>query len=168
MEQSWKRPKISIPKTRSEWVWDIVGYSFFIGSIILLIVFWSNIPETVPAHFNASGEIDRWGSKWELFIFPIIGVLTCLFMQLFEKHPEWHNYPERLNESNAKQFYLLSRKMLNQLKNICLIIFSFLLLESVFISLGSHIGFGKWFLPLVVIGTLIPIIIGIMKQRKIK
>jgi len=165
---SWKRPKLNIPKTRSEWVWDIIGYSFFFGSIILLVIFWGNLPDEVPAHYNASGEVDRWGSKWELIILPISGIFMLLLIQTLEKFPELHNYPKRLNESNAEQFYLNSRKMINQIKNICLILFGLILFESAAIALGWVSGFGKWFLPMVLIGTVVPIISSLVKQSKIK
>lgn len=118
---------IKIAKTKGEQVWNAFGYLFFLGSIILLIAVWGSLPEKVPAHYNALGEVDRWGSKWELFILPGIGLLILLFMQFLEKHPEIHNHPKRLNETNAEQFYLLSRKLINRLKNACLIIFSLII-----------------------------------------
>ncbi|MED0973500.1 DUF1648 domain-containing protein [Bacillus paramycoides] len=168
MENSWERPKIKIQKTKSEWIWDIIGYSSFLVSIIFLIIIWRNLPEQVPGHYNAAGVVDRWGTKWELLILPGIGVFILLFMQVLEKFPEVHNYPRRFNKSNAEQFYLNSRKVVNQLKNICLFIFILIQYESVSIALGWGSGFGKLFLPIVIIGAGIPIVIGIMRQRKIK
>ncbi|WP_170006051.1 DUF1648 domain-containing protein [Bacillus fonticola] len=167
MSNSWARPKINIPKTKSEWVWDIIGYSFYIGSIIFLLAVWNRIPEEVPAHYNALGEVDRWGAKSELFILPGVGVFMIILMQVFEKFPETHNYPKRFNESNAAQFYLESRKLLNKLKNICLMIFAIILSESILIALGSGIGLSNWFLPITIIGTGIPVVFGILRQRKI-
>ncbi|MGD6965645.1 DUF1648 domain-containing protein [Rossellomorea vietnamensis] len=163
-----KRPKIKIPKTKSEWMWDIAGYAMYIGSIIFLLFHWSDIPDKVPAHYNALGEIDRWGSKTELFILPAVGVFLLIFMQLFEKFPESHNYPQRFNEHNAKQFYLLSRKMMNRLKNICLIIFASILYESVSIALGWGEGLGVWFLPVTLLGAVYPIVSYLIQQRKIQ
>nr|WP_254661713.1 DUF1648 domain-containing protein [Bacillus wiedmannii] len=165
MVNSWERPKIHIPKTKSEWAGDIIGYSLFFGSIIFLIIIWGRLPEEVPAHYNAYGAVDRWGSKWELL--PGIGLFILLLMQALEKFPEVHNYPQRLNELNAKQFYLNSRKMLNQLKNVCLLIFAFIQFETISIALKWSGGFGKLFLPILLIGTVIPIVIGIIRQRKI-
>lgn len=89
-------------------------------------------------------------------------------MQTLEKFPEINNYPQRLNESNAKQFYLNSRKMINQLKNVCLVIFALIQFETISIVLGWGGGLGKLFLPIIIIGTVIPIVIGIIRQRKIK
>lgn len=122
----------------------------------------------MPAHFNLAGEVDRWGSKWELIILPIIGGITLIIMQFLEKHPEVHNYPSRLNESNAPQFYLRSRKMLNQVKNMCSLIFAVIILESVTIALKWSKGFGVWFLPVLIIAVFIPLVIGLIQQRKIK
>ncbi|SDN72380.1 DUF1648 domain-containing protein [Bacillus sp. OK048] len=168
MSNSWKRPKIKILKTKSEWFWDIIGYSFYLGSLIFLIYNWNRLPDEVPAHYNALGEVDRWGSKMELLIFPIVGAFIAVLMQLLEKFPESHNYPERLNKKNAKEFYLISRKLVNQLKNICLITFVLILIESVSIALGWENRFGVWFLPIAILSAFIPIILGIIKQKKIR
>lgn len=165
---SWGRPKIKIPKTGSEWIWDIIGLLFYAGSIVFLFFVWNRLPDEVPAHYNAVGEVDRWGSKWELLILPGIGAFILFFMQVLEKYPELHNYPKRFNEVNAKQFYLQSRKIINQIKNSCLIIFAIILFESVSIALGWGIGFGKWFLPVTIGGLLILLIAGIVNQRRIQ
>ncbi|PFN22047.1 DUF1648 domain-containing protein [Bacillus cereus] len=139
----------------------------FFGSIIFLIIIWGRLPEEVPAHYNAYGGVDRWGSKWELLQLPGVGAFILLLIQTLEKFPEVHNHPQRLNESNAEQFYLNSRKMLNQLKNVCLLIFALIQFETISIALEWSGGFGKLFLPILLIGTGIPIVIGIIRQRKI-
>ena len=86
------RPKLDIPKTASEKLWDIIGYTAFLGSLVFLGFVWGELPDEVPAHYNASGEVDRWGSKYELFILPGIGLFILLLMQLFERHPETVSY----------------------------------------------------------------------------
>ncbi len=128
-----------------------LGYHWifiFLGSIIFLIIIWGRLPEEVPGHYSAAGVVDRWGTKGELLILPGIGAFTLLLMQTVEMFPEVHNYPQRLNESNAKQFYLNSRKMMNQLKNVCLVVFALIQFETISVTLGWKIGFGKLFLKL--------------------
>ncbi|MBD8070689.1 DUF1648 domain-containing protein [Bacillus sp. PS06] len=168
MSNSPKRPKISLSKTKTEWIWDIIGYSFYLGSLFFLISNWNVLPDQIPSHFNTLGEVDRWGSKMELIVLPIIGAFITLLMILLEKFPESHNYPERLSNENAKEFYLVSRKLVNQLKNISLIIFAFILFELVSIALGKGTGFGVWFLPIAIVSVLIPIVLAIIKQKKIR
>ena len=168
MPNSKERPKIHIPKTNSERIWDVIGYSCYLGSLIFLIYIWGDLPDQVPAHFNAKGEVDRWGSKQVLLILPIIGAFLAVLMQFIEKIPQSHNYPQRLNKENAQEFYLNSRKMTNQLKAICLIVFALIIIESVSVALEWGGGLGVWFLPIVTVGCAIPIIFGLIKQSKIR
>lgn len=46
------------------------------------------MPEKVPMHYNALGEIDRWGSKYENLLFPVFILAFALFWQLIISHFE--------------------------------------------------------------------------------
>ena len=117
-----KRPKIEISKTKSEWLMDMIGYIALAIMLIVLFMNWRELPNEVPAHFDGSGNVDRWGSRWELLILPGIGIAMHFFLMIFEKFPETHNYPARINESNAEVFYRNSRQTLNYMRNIINII----------------------------------------------
>lgn len=162
------RPILKLPKTRVEKIWDYIGGSIFILSIFYIILAWGKLPDEIPGHFNGLGEVDRWGAKIELFILPFIGLFLWIVMGLLEKAPHMHNYPSRLNESNVKAFYMNSRKILNQVKNICLILFAFISFQMVRIGLGEVNSLGWWFLPIVLIAVFIPIIKGFITSYKIK
>lgn len=163
-----ERPKLKIPRTKSEWIFDVVGYFFYFGSILFLIIIWGSLPKEVPGHYNAVGEVTRWGSKWELVLSVGVGAFILVILQTLEKFPEIYNYPKSVNKSNAKDAYLIGRKLINQLKNICLILFSFLLLLDVAIAFGWKSSLGKIFLPAVLISLAIPIVIAIMRLKKTK
>lgn len=168
MNDSHKRPRMDIPKTMSEWVWDIIGFTAYFFSVLLLIYVWNDLPDKVPAHYNILGEVDRWGSKGTLIVLPFIAAFLALIMTGLEKFPHVHNYPERFNENNAAQFYLNSRKMLNQLKNVCLIMFSLITVESISIPMGWGFRLGMWFFPLFLIAMALPVVFGLMRQRRIR
>ena len=55
-----------------------IGFSFAI------IVGFSNV-EIIPLHINIHGEVDNYGSKWELFILPAIALLIYLLMWWLER-----------------------------------------------------------------------------------
>lgn len=57
-------------------------------SLVLTAVMLQFMPDTVPMHSNFEGEIDRWGSKYENLIFPVIIFLLALFWHLFITHFE--------------------------------------------------------------------------------
>ncbi len=162
------RPILKIPKTKSEKVWDYIGGGLFVLAIFYIVVMWSKLPDKIPGHFNGIGEVDRWGSKIELIILPIIGGFLWLVMTLLEKAPHMHNYPARLNEQNVEAFYRNSRKILNEVKNLCLILFAFLSFQMVRIGLGDADSLGWWFLPVVLLGAFIPMIKGFITSFKIK
>ena len=50
-----------------------------IGTAIML----QFLPERVPMHYDLAGNIDRWGSKYEALLFPVIILLFALFWHLF-------------------------------------------------------------------------------------
>lgn len=50
------------------------------GMILGPILFWGRIPGQIPGHYNGAGEIDRWGSKWELLLLPVFGVLMDMLL----------------------------------------------------------------------------------------
>lgn len=162
------RPVLHLPKSKIEKIMDIIGIVLFVGAILFLVINWGRIPENVPLHFNGAGEVDRLGSKFELIILPFIGLFIFVLMNLLERAPHMHNYPSRINESNVEQFYLHSRKLLNVIKNLCLIMFAYLTVQIGRISLEEIPSLGIGFLPIILIILFGTIGVGLYKQSKIK
>lgn len=161
-------PILKIPMTKWERIFNIIGVTAYIISLIYLIFQLGNIPEKIPGHFNSKGEVDRWGSKYELFILPILSFFIFSIISLMEKAPNMYNYPKRLNEANAKQFYLNSRITINFIKNVILVIFSYLLFQIVQISLGKIDSLSFWFTPIVIVIIIGAIVVSIYRSSKIK
>ena len=79
-----------------------------------------------------------------------------------------HNYPSRLDESNVEKFYLHSRKLMNTIKNISLLIFSYLLIQVTRVALGDIQSLEEWFLLVLFIVIFGAIFVGVYRQSKIK
>lgn len=62
------KPKLHIPKTKSERDFDMVGPLALATMLAVLNVNWRDLPAQVPAHVRANGQVDRWGSKWALLL----------------------------------------------------------------------------------------------------
>ena len=73
-----------------------IGFSFAI------IVGFSNV-EIIPSHINIHGEVDNYGSKWELFILPAIALLIYLLMWWLERNPQLYNFPNSKQHSRKEQ-----------------------------------------------------------------
>lgn len=57
-----------------------ICFALLAGMFLGLLIFWGRIPDRIPGHYNGAGEIDRWGSKWELLILPVAGVFMYLLV----------------------------------------------------------------------------------------
>ena len=86
-----------------------VAIFIFIYHGFNLIYLWSDIPNQIAIHYS-NGEPDNWGTKFILFIMPIISVLIWFFMGLLVKSPEKLNYVN-LTEDNKKNQYSKAEKV---------------------------------------------------------
>lgn len=68
-------------------------------SVVITAIMLQFMPNIVPAHYNAAGEVDRLGSKYESFIFPVATVVMGGFFLLVDKLvPRAKNEKERKTE----------------------------------------------------------------------
>ena len=54
----------------------VVGIATLVAALIVV----SSLPETVPVHFGDNGAPDRWGSRFELLIAPMLGIVIPAFV----------------------------------------------------------------------------------------
>lgn len=73
----------------------IISFIALAGTAIVL----QFMPDQVPMHYDAVGNIDRWGSKYENLIFPVIILAMSLFWTLFIKYYE----KKALRETDGKE-----------------------------------------------------------------
>ena len=159
-----ERPKLNIPKTMTERVANIIGYSIFIGTLIYVIITFPSLPAEVPAHFGADGEVNRYGSKYEMIVLVVIPLFLIPGLEALERFPEMHSYPRRMNASNIEEFYLNSRILLNLTKNGTLIVFAIIFIEIINYGLIDISTFGSFLLPLILLFALGPV--GWMIERR--
>lgn len=62
-------------KKAYRWILALVLLSFVIAGVFLALA-----PEQIPVHYNASGQIDRWGSKYEYLVMPVLTAVFAGFM----------------------------------------------------------------------------------------
>ena len=55
-------------------------YALMFLPLLITLIALPLLPEQIPAHYNFSGEIDRWGSKFETLIFPFATIGMGFFM----------------------------------------------------------------------------------------
>ena len=163
-----ERPQIHIEKTMLEKLANIIGITSIIAMILYIALNWSALPADVPIHFNAAGEVDSWGSRWLIFFLPTIAIALYIFMEVIEKRPHTHNYPARLTERNAAQFYKESRQAMNLTKNIATIMLAYIGIQSVLVALEKVQGLGITVMGIFVLMLGFVIIRSMIRMSKIK
>lgn len=141
-----KQPKMAILKSFFEKVFDAVTLTVLIASIVYLATQYGGLPEKVPAHFDGSGNVDRYGNKIELIILPIIALVIWIGMTVLEKYPHTFNYLN-LTKDNVEAQYKNGRLMINVLKNEVVLLFSYLTYQTIQISKGLAEGIDSFFMP---------------------
>lgn len=52
---------------------EAVAALAWVAMVANLYFNWDAIPAEVPRHFNAAGEVERWGAKNGLLVLPLLG-----------------------------------------------------------------------------------------------
>lgn len=161
------RPQIPMPKTKQEWLLDVLSIAALVLTAAYLFITWPDIPDRVPIHFNFAGEPDGWGHKAMIPVLLALGVLMFSGLTLLRKIPHRFNYPVQITERNAERSYRLSIQLLSWMKLEISLLFSGLLWEMTHAALGYENGIGQWLMPAALIGifgTLIYYFARIVKQ----
>lgn len=74
------------------------AYRWIIGltllSFVMVGLFLTVAPDTVPVHYNAAGEINRWSSKYEYLLFPFFSAVMGIFMGLLSRREGKQGRPD--------------------------------------------------------------------------
>ena len=82
---------------------------------------------SVPIHFGLSGQVDKWGNPYLLWLIPAIAVALYILLKYFEKHYKKINYPVKIkNEEMANALYWLGVRLIRRLMPIVMATFCYL------------------------------------------
>ena len=169
MYEDNKRPNIKVPYSKVEKAAEVIGIIVLLIAVGMVIKYLPLLPDTIPTHFNAAGEVDGYGSKGSLLILPIVSIVLYLMLTILSRFPQIYNYPTEITEDNAQYQYENARKLMIYLKVEIIVVFTFIEGETINSALNSTTGLGLWFLPIclvVIFGTLIRFIVKSLKVNK--
>jgi uncharacterized membrane protein len=162
------RPKIKLTLSPLDNAFELSGKIFLLIIWGLTACVFFKLPATIPIHFNASGQVDNYGSKATLLILPVLGTLLYLGLAQLNKYPHIFNYVTDITEDNARKQYTIATRILRFIKLAILFVFSVIILFTYLTAIGVTKGLGFWFLPLVFVLFTVPTIVGISQSLKKK
>ncbi|QGQ94251.1 DUF1648 domain-containing protein [Paenibacillus psychroresistens] len=145
------RPIISIPRTEVEFIHTIVSIAAILFTITYLVMTWTELPNSIPIHFNSLGKVDRWGSRYVLFILPLLSLAVYFGLSILAKFPHKYNYPVQITAGNAKKQYLNGRILLSWMKVEIVVLFSYIEWRIIQTALERLSGLGILFYVILII-----------------
>ncbi len=163
-----ERPKIKLELTTTDKTFEILGWISILAIWVLTITNYTNLPDTIPTHYNGAGQADGFGGKGSILTLPLVATILFVGLTILNKFPHVFNYPTNITPDNALQQYTNATRMMRVLKLAIVIIFGLIVLQTIRHVNGQTSGLGVWFLPLTMGLTFIPIIYFLIKSFKTK
>ena len=122
---SWfkNHPKIEVEPSPTDKKLMKVGWGIVLLNAMVILLFYFDLPKTIPTHFNWQGEVDGYGHKFSLWLIPFFSALMYMGLSLMitKMKPYQINYPVKVTEKNAPKLYALAIRMV-VVMNLCFVI----------------------------------------------
>ena len=155
---------IKIKRNALDVIETIVSLLCLVGVVVYLILAWHTIPDKIPAHYNAAGEINCWGNKSELIVLPIISWLIFGLITLVERFPGIWNTGVRITPENRDAVYRLLKNLIAVIKIFVLLMFGSITVISS-LSLSLPVWYILGFMALL-FGTIAFFIVKLTRLRR--
>ena len=152
-----ERPKIKLELTTADTIFEIIGWFLIVAIWFLTFTNYSDLPATIPTHYNGAGQADGFGGKSTILSLPIISTFLFIGLTVLNKFPHAFNYPTNISEKNAYRHYTNATRLIRYLKLIIVFIFGLIAFKTIPTAEGKADGLGLWFLPLTMVLIFIPI-----------
>lgn len=126
------RPRHIIPLLIVDRVVEGVTVSVLLAITVVFLFRYPSVDDKVAMHYDVMGNIDRMGDKSGVFFFFGILILVYAGMTFVQRFPHSFNYLVEITEENAKRQYTTAVKMIRWLKLMMVILFSFIILKTIY------------------------------------
>ena len=76
------------------WFWEAVQIGLITAMFAVAAIRWGSVPDRIPVHWNAAGQVDGYGGRFEgLLLMPLIALALYLLLLLIPRvDPAQRNY----------------------------------------------------------------------------
>ena len=160
------RPKLKIELNSIDILAEIIGWVVLVSIWVIAISNFQNLPDQVPIHFNAYGQVDSYGSKSTIFLLPIIGTILFIGLTILNNFPHIFNFPGKIHLDNAQSQYKNATRLIRFLKLFIVFILLVIVFKTLETTNQKSEGLGIWFLPLFVGVTISLLTIFVVKASR--
>jgi len=161
-----ERPTVQL--TTTDKLLELLGWGVLLALWVWTGMSYSNLPNTIPTHFNAAGEADDYGRKASIFGLPVVASLLYIGLTLLNRVPHIFNFPTPVTQENALIQNTNATRMIRSLKLILVVVFGGISFQTIQQANGETDGLGVWFLPVTLGLIFLPLIYFVIKSFQAK
>lgn len=162
------KPKLELTLSPFDKVMEVLGWASLFMLWALVLLKYSSLPAIIPIHFNAIGDVDRYGKKEIIFLLPIMGTVLYMGLTALTKYPHLYNYSSSFTTENARYHYTNATRLIRFLKLVVVLLFLIVVVSTYFVIIGKTTGLGPWFMPLILALMLAPTLLFVVKSMRKK
>jgi len=100
-------PRVQEEKSSLQRMSEIATVLGLVFLFFLVFSYWSKLPDSIPSHYNATGEPVSWSGKGTLLLLPFISLVLYIGLTVLSRIPHLYNFPWKITDENReRQFYL--------------------------------------------------------------
>lgn len=126
------RPNLKIKRDWLDYLIEICSILILFSIIIVVIVNYSKLQNIIPTHYNLTGDVDSYGSKNTIWIYPLVAILFYVGLSIVIKYPHKFNYPITITDMNIKRVYKLSIMVIRLIKFLFLVLLFYFSLKTIY------------------------------------
>ncbi len=147
---------------------EILGVAGMLLLVALPAFFFNKLPDSIPVHFNITGEPDSYGSRNTIWMLPAIGFFLFLTIVFIPKI--LINYGNTdFNETVKKNIFIKAVRMLRIVNMLTVFMFSSIVYYTILLSLEKPTGFWRYstlFFLILIFLVVVYFLIIIRKNKK--
>jgi len=153
------RPKIRPELMPVDWLVEVLAIVALLAFIGYSVYCYPRLPQIIPTHFDAKGQINDYGDKVSVLILPGIALFIHILLTIIARFPYNFNFAGKITPENAPRQYRLATRFIRIIKTVIIVIFFYISTIIIRTSTGQTDRMGIWALPVILGFTIIPIII---------
>ncbi|MCX6303709.1 MAG: DUF1648 domain-containing protein [Bacteroidetes bacterium] len=160
------RPAARPEMAPADWLLEALA---LIGLMVLAgfaIYQYPGLPEMIPSHFNSTGTPDDYAAKDTFWLLPGISLFIYILLSLISRIPQQFNYAVKITPENALKQYAMAIRLIRYLKAALIWMFFFITRATAQVTANDASGTGMFFIPVMLGGIFIPLIIYLVNSHR--
>lgn len=161
-----QRPRLKLLLSRGDVLLEMLAISLLCICWVLAIYGFYTLPDSIPVHFDMSGKVTRFGSKFNIFLLSLIATVLYIGMSILNKYPHIFNYPYPITPENAEKQYRSASRVIRWLKFLIVTLFLFIDIVIIQAARNSTNILPSWLFFFVLLLSFAPIGIYLLSAKR--